>query len=469
MKDDLFTISKLQETLLSGECTVVSLVERYLSRIKAFDSSLNAFITVTENEAYEQAKRADAIISEKGAAAFEEYPLLGVVVSYKDVYLTKGVRTTAASKVLEDFIPPYSATVVDRVQNAGAIMIGKLNCDAWAHGGSGENSDFGPSKNPWNTSYVPGGSSSGSAVSVSANFSHIAFGTDTGGSIRLPASFCNVVGFKPTYGAVPRYGVVAMASSLDTMGHFAHSVEDIEKVFTVTRGPDGHDGSAVAHTWNHTSSSSYKIGIPHEYFVDGIDVEVRALIEQAKSVFSSQNVTFVPVSLPHTKYALSVYYIVQPAEVSSNLGRYDGVRYGNDRATFGAEAKRRIMLGTYVLSSGYYDAYYLKASKVRTKLIEDFDQAFTQVDAILSPVSATPAFKLGEKSSDPMAMYLTDIYTVAANLVGIPGLALPAGFTSKGLPVGFQLLGPRFSEHTLFDLGKLYQAHTDFHLQRPTL
>ncbi len=351
--------------------------------------------------------------------------------------------------------------MVERLEKAGCILIGKTNCDAWAHGASGENSDFGPTKNPWKKEFVPGGSSSGSAAAIAANFSLIATGTDTGGSIRQPANFCGVVGLKPTYGAVSRYGIVAMASSLDSIGHFGRTVDDVRKVFEVTKGADGND-STVVNSKTRPAKPKLKLGLPQEYFVEGLNKEVEESILKAVAVFRKEGIEIVEVSLPHTKYAISVYYIIQPAEVSSNLGRYDGIRYGNDRNSFGAEAERRIMLGTYVLSAGYYDAYYLKAMKVRSKIIEDFDQAFEKVDAVIAPVSPTPPFKLGEKADNPLQMYLADIFTVAGNLAGIPGLAIPSGFTKNGLPLGFQLLGPRFSEETLFSLGERYQESTDY-------
>ena len=340
-------------------------------------------------------------------------------------------------------------------------MLGKTNCDAWAHGASGENSDFGPTRNPWNKDFVPGGSSSGSAASVAANLTLISTGTDTGGSIRQPANFCGVVGLKPTYGAVSRYGIVAMGSSVDSIGHFSRSVEDSEAIFNVTKGEDGKDGTVKDATFM-APKAKMRLGIPKEYFIEGLDKEVEKGVLASSEVFKKEGVELVDVSLPHTKYAISVYYIVQPAEVSSNLGRYDGIRYGKDRGSFGAEAKRRIMLGSYVLSAGYYDAYYLKAQKVRSKIIKDFEGAFAKVDAIIAPVSPTPPFALGEKSGSPLQMYLADILTVAGNLAGIPGLAVPSGFTKKGLPLGFQLLGPRFSEYVLFELGKLYQKATNY-------
>ncbi len=446
------TIKETQDGLSKREFSASELVREYSERIEV-NKDLNAFLTISSDGAFEQAKNYNP-----------DKPLAGVVVAHKDLFLTKGVRTTAASKVLESFVPEYSATVVKRLEEAGAIMIGKTNCDAWAHGGSGENSDFGPTLNPWNKEYVPGGSSSGSAAAVAAGLSLVATGTDTGGSIRQPANFTGVVGLKPTYGAVSRYGIIAMSSSLDSPGAFGQTVEDVETIFNVIKGPDGFDSTVIQNSKgrNQNDKSKFKIGIPKEYFVEGLDREVEKAVTDASGIFKKEGIELVDISLPHTKYAIDVYYIVQPAEVSSNLGRFDGIRYGNDRSSFGAEAVRRIMLGTYVLSAGYYDAYYLKAQKVRSKIIEDFDKAFEKVDAIIAPVSPTTAFKLGEKSSDPLKMYLADVFTAPANLAGIPGLAIPSGFAKNRLPLGFQLLGPRFSEEALFTLGKLYQKITNY-------
>jgi aspartyl-tRNA(Asn)/glutamyl-tRNA(Gln) amidotransferase subunit A len=455
------TIKETQEGLFDGKFTAVDLVNEYLARIEKNDKEINSYITVANEEAYSQAKKADSLIQKEGRKVLNQKSLIGCVVSHKDLFLTKGVRTTAASNVLKSYVPPYSATAVKRIDNAGAVMIGKLNCDAWAHGASGENSDFGLTKNPWNTKHVPGGSSSGSAASVAASFSLFSTGTDTGGSVRQPANFCGIVGLKPTYGVVPRYGVVAMASSLDTIGHMARTVEDAKKIFDVVKGKDGYDATLKGESGKF-NKKKIKIGIPKEYFVEGLDEEVEKAVIDASQVFKKDGVEIVEISLPHTKYAISVYYIIQPAEVSSNLGRYDGVRYGNERSSFGQEAKRRIMLGTYVLSAGYYDAYYLKAMKVRSMVIEDFESAFRDVDAILAPVSPTPAFKLGSKTDDPLQMYLADVLTVAANLAGLPGLAIPSGFTEDKLPLGFQLIGPRFSEKLLFDIGERYEKLTDY-------
>jgi aspartyl-tRNA(Asn)/glutamyl-tRNA(Gln) amidotransferase subunit A len=455
------TISQTQAGLIDRQFSAVELVDSYLESISKKNPKLNIFLTVPEEVAYRQARQADQAVAELGQKAPEKYPLLGCVVAHKDLFLTKGIRSTAGSRVLQDYIPAYSATVVSRIEKAGGITIGKTNCDAWAHGASGENSDFGPTKNPWNSAYVPGGSSSGSAAAVAANLTLLATGTDTGGSIRQPASFCGVFGLKPTYGAVPRYGVVAMASSLDSMGHFARTGSDIKKIFAVTKGQDGKDSTLRDGPYAE-ASPRLKIGLPKEYFVKGVTRQVEEAVKKAADLFKKQGMEIVEISLPHTQYAISVYYIVQPAEVSSNLGRYDGIRYGGKRESFGAEAKRRIMLGTYVLSSGYYDAYYLKAMQVRSKIIEDFDKAWQKVDAIIAPVSPTPPFKLGEKAADPLQMYLADIFTVAGNLAGIPGLSVPSGFSQEGLPLGFQLLGPRFSEQVLFSLAELYEKASDY-------
>lgn len=455
------TIKESQEGLLKKKFSAVDLVDAYLERINKLNPKLNAILTVSDEIAYSQAKHVDELLAQFSSESVKEHPLLGVCLVHKDLFLTKDVRTTAGSKILESYIPPYSATVVKRLEDAGAIMLGKANCDAWAHGASGENSDFGPTKNPWDLSRVPGGSSSGSAVAVSANLSLVATGTDTGGSIRQPASLSGVVGLKPTYGAVSRYGVVAMASSLDSIGHMGRTVADVEKVFETTRGEDGKDSTVITPKWS-PPNAKLRIGIPGEYFAEGMDKEVERAVLQSIKVFKENGVELVDISLPHTKYAIPVYYIIQPAEVSSNLSRYDGIRYGNSREAFGDEAKRRIMLGTYVLSAGYYDAYYLKAMKVRSKIIQDFDEAFEKVDAIIAPVSPTPAFKIGEKTADPLQMYLADVYTAPANLAGIPGLAIPSGFDKNGLPLGFQLMSPRFNEHTLFALGKLYEEATNY-------
>lgn len=447
------TIKETQEGLIKKEFSAVELIDAYLGRINKYNKDLNIFLTISEAVAYEQARKIDKLQS--------NLPLFGVVVCHKDLFLTKGVRTTAASKVLESYIPAYSGTVVERIEKAGGVMVGKVNCDAWAHGSSGENSDFGATKNPWNKKFVPGGSSSGSGAALAANMSLIATGTDTCGSIRVPANYSGVYGLKPTYGSVSRYGIVAMASSLDSVGHFARCAEDIEKVYEITKGEDGLD-STVKNADYLKPKAKLRIGIPKEFFSEGLEKLVEKNVLEAAKIFEKEGVELVDVTLPSTKYAIAVYYIIQPAEVSSNLGRYDGIRFGNDRETFGDEAKRRIMLGTYVLSSGYYDAYYLKAMKVRTKIIQEVNETFGKVDVIIAPVTPTPPFLLGEKASDPLKMYLTDVYSATANLSGIPSLATPFGFTKEGLPLGFQLMGPKFSEYTLFALAKLFEKVTDY-------
>jgi len=462
------TIKDTKEGLLKKKYSCVDLVDAYLNRIKTFDKDLNSVLTISDDLAYKQAKINDKLVENYSEKAFEQKPLLGVTVIHKDMYLTKGVRTTAGSKVLENYVPQYSATSVKRLEKAGCITLGKANQDAWAHGSSGENSDFGATKNPWNKEYVPGGSSSGSGASLASNFSLVTTGTDTCGSIRLPASYCGVVGFKPTYGSVSRYGIVAMASSLDSIGHFTHSVADSRKVLNVTAGIDKKDAT-LAEKSIKGDVKGITIGIADEFMSEGVDKEVVKNIESVIKELKKKGIKFKNVSLPHTKYGISVYYIIQPAEVSSNLGRYDGVRYGNDRSSFGDEAKRRIMLGSYVLSAGYYDAYYLKAMKVRTIIKEEIENVFEDVDAIIAPVAPTAPFKLGEKVDDPLKMYLTDVFAATANLSGIPAIAIPSGFNNDKLPLGFQLMGPRFSENILFSLGELYEEIIDWKPKVATL
>lgn len=456
MSLNTLTIKKAKEGLKRKEFSSVDLVKACLSEIEK-RKSLNAFITVTEKEALIHAEENDKKIKDG-----INLSLLGLPISLKDIYLTKGIRTTAASKVLDGYIPQYNAAVVNKLYEAGAIIIGKTNCDAWAHGSSGENSDFGPTKNPYNEEYVPGGSSSGSAVSVAASLSIASMGTDTGGSIRLPASFCNVVGLKPTYGRVSRFGIISMASSLDSIGHFTKTVEDSAHLLSVTAGRDVDDGTSPDEKVDNYESylgkdiKGLKIGLPKEYFSEGLDKRIKELIEKKVKELERLGATVEIISLPNTEYGIACYYIIQPAEVSSNLGRYDGIRYGSARQNFGAEAKRRIMLGTYVLSSGYYDAYYKKAMRIRTLIKEDFANAFKKVDVLITPVSPTMPWKIGEKFSDPLSMYLSDIYTVTANLAGIPGLSVPIGLI-EGLPVGMQIMGPHFSEGKLFQVGQVIE------------
>ena len=478
MKLNELTIKQAKEGLSKKEFSSTELTMACLEQIKTNDKELNSFITVCDEKTLEDAKKAEGIISNGTIEQFNSRPLLGIPIALKDLYLTKGIRTTAGSKVLDDYVPAYDATVVEKLKNAGAIIIGKTNCDAWAHGSSGENSDFGPTKNPWGLEYVPGGSSSGSAVSVSTDMCLAASGTDTGGSVRQPASFCNVVGLKPTYGRVSRYGIVAMASSLDSIGHFTKTVEDSAIYLNVTAGKDKHDATTPEievpdYTKNlNNGVKGIKIGIPKEYFSDGVDPKIIEKIKEALKKLEMLGAEIVDISLPSTKYTISAYYIIQPAEVSSNLARYDGIRYGSTRHNFGDEAKRRIILGTFVLSVGYYDSYYKKAMQVRTLIKKDFEKAFNPsdggVDAIITPVSPTLPWKIGEKVNDPLKMYLSDIFTVTANLAGIPGLSVPVGF-SEGLPVGMQILGPQFSEDLLFQIGNTYEKETEWHKQKPKL
>jgi aspartyl-tRNA(Asn)/glutamyl-tRNA(Gln) amidotransferase subunit A len=463
------TIKEAREKLDKKEISSVELVQAYLQTIKQHNDKLNAFLTISEDEALQEAEAADARIA-KG----ESTPLLGIPIAHKDLFQTKGIRTTAASKVLENYKAQYDGTAVKRLKDAGAVTLGKTNLDAWAHGSSGENSDFGPAKNPYNADFVPGGSSSGSPVAVASEMALAASGTDTGGSIRLPASFCNVVGLKPTYGRVSRYGVIAMASSLDSIGHFTKTVEDNAMYLQITAGSDPMDATTPpVEVPNYTQNldkgvKGLKIGVPKEYFIEGLDPKVKTEIERALKWYEDAGAELIEVSLPHTPYAIEVYYIIQTAEVSSNLARYTGVRYGNDRSSFGDEAKRRIMLGTYVLSSGYYDAYYKKAMQVRTLLKRDFVEAFKQVDVMITPASPTLPWKLGEKANDPLAMYLSDIFTVHANLVGVPGLSVPVGFIND-LPVGMQILGPHFSEDKLYQVGYAFESANPIWKERPNL
>lgn len=463
------TITTTLEKLKNKEISAVELTNIYLANIEKYDTQLNAFITVCRNEALEQAESVDKKISD-GISL----PLLGIPIALKDIFVTKNIKTTAASKVLEKYIPQYEGTVVEKLKDAGAIILGKTNLDAWAHGSSGENSDFGPTHNPYDTNYVPGGSSSGSPTAVASQMALMATGTDTGGSIRLPASFTNTVGLKPTYGRVSRYGVIAMASSLDSIGHFTRTVEDSAVVLSTTAGKDQFDGTTPTVPVPDYQSTlkngvkGLKIGVPKEYFGEGLDPTIHEIIQNALSFYEKNGAEIVDISLPHTQYAIEVYYIIQTAEVSSNLARYTGIRYGNDRQEFGDEAKRRIMLGTYVLSAGYYDAYYKKALQVRTLLKKDFDEAFKKVDVMLTPASPSLPFKIGERIDDPLQMYLSDVLTVHANLVGIPGLVFPGGFVGD-LPVGIQLLGKHFDEATLYKTAYAFEQENPFWKTEPKL
>jgi len=468
MKLNNLTIKQAKQGLKDKQFSTVELINAYLAEIEKRNQNLNAFITVCKNEALEEARKADELIKDG-----QDLPLLGIPIAAKDIFSTKGVKTTAASNVLSDYIPQYDATVITRLKNAGAVIIGKTNLDAWAHGSSGENSDFGPVKNPWNEEYVPGGSSSGSAVSVTSGMAIAATGTDTGGSIRLPSSFTNTVGLKPTYGRVSRYGIISMASSLDSIGHFTKTVEDSAIFLNVTAGQDKMDGttpSVEVPNYLETINNGIKglrIGVPREYTESqAIEPEVLSNFKSSLKILEKLGAKIVDISLPNTESGIAVYYIIQPAEVSSNLARYDGIRFGNDRSFFGNETKRRIMLGTFTLSVGYYDAYYKKAMRIRTLIIKDFDDAFSKVDAIISPVSPTKPWKIGEKVNDPLKMYLSDVLTVNCNLAGIPGISVPSGFIN-GLPTGVQFLGPKFSEQLLFRIGQAFEQETKYYLKTP--
>lgn len=444
------TIVETRKELMDGTKSVTEVVSESLKIIKDKEK-LNAFITLAEDEALIRAKW----LEKNGDRSL---PLFGVPVALKDMYLTKGIRTTAGAKLLEEYVPPYSSSVVEKLEEAGAVIVGKTNQDAWAHGASGENSDFGPSLNPSNEGYVPGGSSSGSAVAVAAGMVPLATGTDTGGSIRQPANFVGVVGFKPSYGRVSRYGVIAMASSLDSMGHFTNSVEDAALVLGVTAGADERDATTRAarkyefEGFSKKGLEGVRVGIAKEYVEAIADEEIKENFEKVKSKLERLGATLVDVALPHTKEAIAVYYILQPAEVSSNLARFDGVRYGKGRDSFGKEAKRRIVVGSYTLSSGYYDAYYRQALRVRTLVKQDFERAFEKVDALVTPVSPTTAFKLGEKTSDPLAMYMADVLTVPVNLAGLPAIAIPSGKTKGGLPMGVQVIGRYMDEERMLPI-----------------
>jgi aspartyl-tRNA(Asn)/glutamyl-tRNA(Gln) amidotransferase subunit A len=458
-------IASLQAAYKAGTITPIEVTKYYLDRIAKYNPKLNAFITVTSELAMDTAKKLNI-------KNIDKLPLFGVPVAFKDIYSTKDIRTTAGSNIIKDYIGQYDATVVKKYLDAGAIVLGKLNCDAFAHGSSGENSDFGPTKNPWNLEFVSGGSSGGSAAAVSADLCMITGGSDTGGSIRCPASFCSVVGFKPTYGRVSRYGIIAMASSLDSIGHFGNSVLDVAKTLEITAGTDDKDAtSSPIHIekyseFQKTNLQGLKIGIPKEYL--GVDADVKQVFDDAVKKVKELGAEIVETSLPYSPLALACYYVIQPAEVSSNLGRFDGVRYGQTPDHFGAEAKRRIELGKYVLSSGYYDAYYLTAQKVRTLVAQDFEKAFTGVDLILGPVMPHLPFKIGEKVSDPLALYLEDVLTVPVNLAGLPAVAVPCGFANN-LPVGMQLIGPKFAEKKILEVANVYEQNTSWHERRPNL
>ena len=476
------TIAELAKSLASGEFSSEELTQHYLDRINQLGDQLNCFVTVTDDMALQQAREADQLRAQGKA-----HPLAGVPLAHKDIFCTDGVKTSCGSKMLDNFIAPYDATVVNNCKQANMVMLAKANMDEFAMGSSNETSFYGPVKNPWNLETVPGGSSGGSASAVAARLAPIATGTDTGGSIRQPAALCGITGLKPTYGRVSRYGMIAFASSLDQAGPMSRSAEDAALLLNVMAGFDARDSTSVDQTVpNYTATlndslDGLKIGLPREYFGEGLDGNVAKVVDEAIKQYQSMGAELVDISLPNTKTAVSTYYVVAPAECSSNLSRFDGVRFGyrckdpNDLEDlykrtrgegFGPEVKRRIMVGTYVLSAGYYDAYYLKAQKLRRLISDEFKQAFEQVDVIMGPTSPTVAFKIGERMDDPVAMYLSDAYTIATNLAGLPGISIPAGFAND-LPVGLQIIGGYFQEGKLLNVAHQYQQQTGWHLKTP--
>lgn len=480
------TAAELHELLIKGEVSSQELTRAYLDRINKIDSGLNSFVLKTDKIALEQARRADERIKKKENVT----PLTGVPIALKDIFVTKGIRTTCGSKILENYIPPYNGTAVQRLLDAGAVLLGKLNMDEFAMGSSNEYSSFGKVHNPWNPEIIPGGSSGGSAAAVSAGLCAASFGTDTGGSVRQPASCCNIVGLKPTYGRISRYGIIAFASSLDQVGPMTRDVKDCAIMMNTVAGYDPKDSTSIdSPVPDYTKSlipdvKGMKIGIPKEYFVEGIEEEVSKQLKDAIKKFETLGAKCIELSLPHTKYAVPTYYIIAPAEASSNLARYDGIRYGHRSPKwnslrdvyeksrtqgFGPEVTLRIVVGTYVLSSGYYDAYYLKAQKVRALIKEDFFRAFEKCDALITPVMPTPPFKLGEKLDDPVQMYLSDIYTIPVNLAGLGGISIPCGFSKNGLPIGMQLIGKPLDESTLLRIAYAYEQATEWHKMKPQI
>ena len=476
------TLSELAQGLKNKDFSSVEVTQCYLNRIKKLNPTLNAIITTTEASALAQAESAD-----QRRAQGDHSPLLGLPIVQKDIFCTQNIKTSCGSKMLDTFISPYNATVVNKLNQAGCVLLGKANMDEFAMGSSNETSYYGSVKNPWNLEYVPGGSSGGSAALVAARLAPCATGTDTGGSIRQPAAFCGITGLKPTYGRVSRYGMIAFASSLDQGGPMTLTAEDAALLLTGMAGFDPLDSTSIdkpVDDYLLQLSHDLKgktIGLPKEFFEENLSTEMQQIMQAAIKVFEKLGVKMKSISLPTSPLAVAAYYVIAPAECSSNLSRFDGVRYGHRcqnpknledlykrsrHEGFGEEVKRRIMVGTYVLSAGYYDAYYLKAQKVRKLISDDFKRAFESVDMILSPTTPSPAFKIGEKSQDPVSMYLSDIFTIAVNLAGLPAISLPAGFVNS-MPVGLQLIGPHFSESHLLNAGHQYQQATDWHLKQP--
>jgi aspartyl-tRNA(Asn)/glutamyl-tRNA(Gln) amidotransferase subunit A len=478
------TLLQARDALRRGEITAVQLTRALLDRMAALEPRLHAYLTITEERAL-----ADAAAADRRRAQGDDAPLLGIPLAIKDVLATAGVETTCGSKLLRGFVPPYTATAVARLMDAGMVLLGKTNTDEFAMGSSTENSGYGPTRNPWDLERVPGGSSGGSAAAVAAQIAPAALGSDTGGSVRQPAALCGVVGIKPSYGRVSRYGLVAYGSSLDQIGVLAQDVADAALVLGVMAGHDPQDSTTVdAPVPDYAAALTgdirgLRVGLPAEYFVEGMQPEVEQAVRAAVAQLAALGAEIVPIHLPNTDKALPVYYLVATAEASANLARYDGIRFGqsagddnmmeNIRRTrgqgFGPEVKRRIMLGAYALSAGYYDAYYLKAQQVRTLIKRDFEQAFTQVDVIACPVTPTTAFRMGEKTDNPMAMYLSDIFTISLNLSGMCGISVPCGLDGQGLPIGLQLIGPHLGEATILRAAHAYEQSTPWHTLRPQL
>lgn len=476
------SIADLSTALQSKEISSVELTQHFIERIQKYDADLNSFITQTPDLALEAAKLADQAIASGNAGA-----LTGIPLAQKDIFCTNGVRTSCGSKMLDNFIAPYDSTVVSHLNAAGMPMLGKLNMDEFAMGSSNETSFYGAVKNPWDTSRVPGGSSGGSAACVAARLAPVATGTDTGGSIRQPASMCGITGIKPTYGRISRYGIISYASSLDQAGIFGRSAEDCAILLEPMAGFDTKDSTSIDKAVPQYSANlndslqGVKIGLPKEYFSAGIDADIAKLIDEAIAEYKKLGAEIVEISLPNSHLSIPAYYVIAPAECSSNLSRYDGVRYGyrcddpkdltdmymrSRGEAFGEEVQRRIMVGTYALSAGYYDAYYLQAQKIRRLISEDFTNAFQQVDVIMGPTAPTTAFKIGEKTDDPVTMYLSDIYTIAVNLAGLPGMSIPVGMANN-LPAGLQIIGNYFDEAKILNVAHQYQQNTDWHLQTP--
>ncbi len=479
------TLADASEKLRQGEISSVQLTEAVFERIAAVDEQIHAFLTLAREGALAQAREADRRLKQDGVHA----PLLGLPLALKDNFLTQGLRTTCASKILGEFIPPYDATTVQKLRAAGAVIVGKTNLDEFAMGSSAENSAFFPTRNPWNLERIPGGSSGGSAAAVAADECIAALGTDTGGSIRQPAACCGIVGLKPTYGRVSRFGIIAFASSMDQVGPMTKDVRDNALLLEAIAGYDPADSTSTQRDPPNYSEllggnvKGLRIGIPNEYFVPGMQAEVDQAVRRAIADLEKNGAAIETISLPHTEYAVAVYYIVATAEASSNLARYDGMRFGYRADAkdlietymisrddgFGAEVKRRIMLGTYALSAGYYDAYYLKAQRVRRLIKRDFEAAFKRCDAIITPTAPTTAFKLGEKTQDPLQMYLSDIYTISINLAGLPALSLPCGYDGEGMPIGLQIIGKPFDEATILRVAYHYEQSTEWHKKKPEI